>query len=91
MKDPDAWATGVQVEDLDDGGMGSLALDTPTRIGPRRVVVCRAAVQFTDVDGVEVVASLYVDEQGAPFELDIWKTDFSPLVHIPDQLRRVEE
>lgn len=43
-----------------------------------------AEYQFTDADGVEVLASLNVDQDGRPFELDMWKTDFSPLIRIPD-------
>ena len=38
---------------------------------------------FTDEDGVKVIASLNVDSDGHLFELDIWKTDFSPLLRIP--------
>lgn len=40
--------------------------------------------QFTDIDGVEVIASLNVDVDGVLFELDIWKTNFEKLVKIPD-------
>jgi len=42
-----------------------------------------AEYQFTDADGVEVLISLNVDADGRPFELDVWKTDFSPLVRMP--------
>lgn len=40
--------------------------------------------QFTDTDGVEVLASLNVDSDGNLFELDIWKTDFGKLITLPD-------
>ncbi len=40
--------------------------------------------QFTDVDGVEVIASLNVDSDGNLLELDIWKTDFGKLIKLPD-------
>ena len=40
--------------------------------------------QFTDVDGIEVIASLNVDSDGNLFELDIWKTDFGKLIELPD-------
>ena len=79
IEQPDAWTSSLQVEDMDDDGMGSLALMAPESTEARRgVVACRAAVQFTDADGVEV-------------ELDIWKTDFSRLRRIPLQFRRLKE
>lgn len=40
--------------------------------------------QFTDIDGVEVIASLNVDVDGVLFELDIWKTNFEKFVKLPD-------
>lgn len=36
--------------------------------------------QFKDSDGVVVSASLNIDQNGELFELDIWKTDHSPLL-----------
>ena len=39
--------------------------------------------EFKDKDGITVVASLYVDDNNDLYELDIWKTDFSPLIEIP--------
>jgi len=39
---------------------------------------------FLDVDGVTVIASLNIDKDGNLFELDIWKTDYSPLIKYPD-------
>lgn len=93
MENPDTWLGTLQVNDMDDGGMGSLELQEP---GPpqgirRDLVVRKAAVQFTDADGVEVIASLNAREDGTPFELDMWKTDFSALVRIPQDFRRLEE
>jgi hypothetical protein len=93
MEAPEEWLGGLQVREMDDGGMGSLELvskDRPSGTA-QNLVACKAAVQFTDQDGVEVVASLNAGEDGVPFELDMWKTDFSPLVRIPDAFRRVAE
>lgn len=90
IESPDAWIETLRVMDMDDGGMGSLSFVVATsEPSPRRVTVCRAAVQFTDADGVEVIASLNAGEDGVPFELDVWKTDFSRLIRIPDQFRRM--
>jgi len=80
---PDEWLAGLQVEGMDDGGMGSLLL-FDKKLGEQRHDFGRrlAAVQFIDVDGIEVVATLNANTNGEPFELDIWKKDFSPLVEI---------
>jgi hypothetical protein len=75
---------GLRVRDMDDGGMGSLQLAERGHEGDEHLFGRElAAVQFTDVDGVVVIATLYADTNGDPFELDVWKTDFSPLLRIP--------
>lgn len=93
MERPDDWLSTLQVQEMDDGGMGSLELMSrgPSSGSSQRLVTCKAAVQFTDEDGVEVIASLNAREDGVPFELDMWKTDFSPLIRIPGAFRRVAE
>lgn len=83
----EGWLDVLRVENMNDGGMGSLTLEG----GPRRRAHCKAAVQFTDADGIEVIASLYTDDAGAPVELDLWKTDFSALLRIPDEFRHEPE
>lgn len=50
-----------------------------------------AACQFDDVDGTCVVATLYANHSGTPFELDIWKVDYTPLLHISDRLTALRE
>jgi hypothetical protein len=84
--DPD-WCEHVSVESMNDGGMGSLRLylagrERGTRADPGE----RSVTVFKDTDGMEVWATIYVDTTGSPFELDVWKVDFSPLQHIPDIL-----
>jgi len=74
----------IMVQPMSDGGMGSLKLllkdsNNNSRLFGKRVSECF----FTDEDGVKVIASLNVDSDGHLFELDIWKTDFSPLLRIP--------
>ena len=44
---------------------------------------CVSEYQFNDVDGVIVIASLYVDNENDLFELDIWKTNYEPLKKLP--------
>ena len=74
-------------ETLDDGGMGSLRLipegvSTNDRSFGSAVSECR----FSDSDGVEVLATLYLDRDHRPFEMNVWKIDFAPLVRIPKTL-----
>lgn len=86
------WLETVRVREMNDGGMGSLALtyaelDEHDREFGKQL----ATVQFTDADGVEVVATLNGNRSGRPFELDVWKTDFSPLLRIPHEFRPTKE
>jgi hypothetical protein len=84
--DPD-WCEHVLVESMSDGGMGSLRLHVEGRErGTRANAGERSVVVFKDIDRMEVWATIYVDSNGIPFELDVWKVDFSPLQRIPDVL-----
>lgn len=69
------------VEEMDDGGMGSLAF---APLG-RRLGGTVSECQFTDADGVLVCAALNLDDTGVPMELDLWKVDFKPLVRWPQK------
>ncbi len=92
LEDPESWMATLGVRHIDDGGMGSLEIVAPSsRRAGSATTVCLAAVQFTDSDGVEVIASLYADERGVPFELDVWKTDISLLRCIPERFRPLDE
>jgi hypothetical protein len=89
VKFPSNWSTNLLVKSLNDEGMGSLqlipegvAIDSDRLLG-EQVSDC----QFTDEDGVGVISSLNIDDTGKLFELDIWKTDFSPLIGIPKKLK----
>ncbi len=85
LKFPIDWHIGLHVVELNDGGMGSLHLlprgveEGTYRLFGERISEC----QFKDIDGVDVIASLYLDRTGRLFELDIWKVDFTPLVSRP--------
>lgn len=82
------WRETVRVQAMADGGMGSLRLATDEALQQsERLIGWRAAeLQFIDADGVSVLASLNLDQNGELLELDMWKTDFSSLVRIPDEL-----
>ena len=65
--------------------MGSLRLVVGGQARESQVFGRRAAeYEFLDTDGVPVIASLNLDQDGIPFELDVWKVDFSPT----ERLRR---
>ena len=73
----------VIVEDMDDGGMGSLKVLGPWEPGPRMGErLCVAT--FADKDQVPVSITISLDENGRFFELDVWKVDNSPLIQFPD-------
>lgn len=79
------WKNGLLVCPMDDGEMGSLYLFPQGKINESRKLGRQISeFQFTDIDGVEVIASLNVDVDGVLFELDIWKTNFEKFVKLPD-------
>lgn len=84
---PENWVDNVLASPMKDGGMGSLRFK-PTDIScdTRRMGSQHSEIYFKDVDGVDVSATLNLDEQQQPFELDVWRTDFGPLIAIPDSL-----
>lgn len=68
------------VREMDDGGMGSLYISSTETVPENRIFGRQASEYFfDDLDGVKVIASLYLDKEGRLFEIDMWKTDFSPL------------
>jgi hypothetical protein len=88
MPDPDRWLDGLSVREMNDGGMGSLELGARSHGGTSGLVVPKASLQFAYEDGVALIVMLNVDASGVPFELDIWKTDFSPVRRIPSSFER---
>ncbi len=77
------WKELILVEPLSDGGMGSLHLYPNGKIHDDRIFgEQKSDIMFKDKDGIEVIASLYLDQLGDIFEIDIWKTDFSPTISL---------
>jgi uncharacterized protein DUF6984 len=74
----------VLVEDMADGGMGSVRFHSAMR-GTRRFGQQIAEASFVDEDGVPVSATLNLDQNGDLFELDLWKADNSALRRYPAQ------
>jgi len=83
---PKNWKQSLTVLPMDDGGMGSLYLFVDEENKENRKFGAQVSeYQFLDKDGIDVIASLNVDEEGYLFELDIWKADFSELNNLPDR------
>lgn len=81
------------VQPMEDGGMGSLTIIPCQFIN----VIKRddgpmvAEIHSFDKDQVEVIISLFLDTKNIPYELDIWKVDFSPLISLSAILRKICE
>ncbi len=72
---------GLSVEDMNDGGMGSIRFlkdNKQERIWGETAV----EKEFSDQDQIPVMIYLDLDTQGEFFELDIWKVDFSPVQNL---------
>jgi hypothetical protein len=86
------WKEKLKVSNMDDGGMGGLFLfpngkrEHNTKFG--KLV---SELQFLDVDNTPVIASLYLDENDEPFELDIWKTNFEKLISLDIDLSSLDD
>lgn len=71
------------VREMSDGGMGSLYFISETRPPEQRRFGQRIAeMQFNDADGVPILASLNIDKEGDLYELDVWKTDYTPVIRL---------
>ena len=68
------------VVNLSDGGMGSIRFG---ELDERRFGEQIAEMTLLDKDGIPVSFALYIDQEGNLFELDVFKSDFSPLKEIP--------
>lgn len=90
---PANWNDGLQVTPMNDGGMGSLTLYPKDINGEEERFMgdCISETMFKDKDGVEIIASLNTDSNGNLYELDIWKTDFSPLIEFASALETIKE
>lgn len=67
---------------MNDGNMGSHRFQSHKE--NRCFGAVAAECEFTDIDGVLVSAALILDEDGDPFEIDLWKVDFTPLRRWPE-------
>ncbi len=74
--------TSVLVEDMQDGGMGSVRFLAPGA-AKRHFGMAVAQAEYVDEDGVPVYITINVDREDHLFEIDFWKVDFSPLKRYP--------
>lgn len=72
-------ADSLRVENMDDGGMGSLRF----RRGASITKFAVSEVFFIDEDGVLVTAVLNTTAEDQPVELDVWKVNSEPLKRWP--------
>ena len=81
-EEPRPRLASLAVQEMSDGGMGSLYVRSSSEASNRRFGRRIAELQFLDSDGVIILASLNVDTAGDLYELDVWKTDFSPVISL---------
>lgn len=72
------------VSTLDDGKMGSFSFiyDDEQELENLNILPI-GEYQFIDIDGVPVLITLYAYDNGKLYELDIWKSNFEPLLSYP--------
>lgn len=71
----------IEVQEMGENQTGSLRFGAAAP--HRRLGDKIASTRFLDEDGVPVLVSLYLDQQGELYELDCWKVDDTPLRRIP--------
>ena len=72
----------VLVEDMQDGGMGSIRFLTSDH-SARHLGKVIAQAEYVDDDGVLVSIVINADHENELYEVDFWKVDFSPLNRYP--------
>lgn len=78
------WEKNLLVKPMADDGMGGLYLYNNSNYMHKRVFGKEvSSIEFHDIDGILIVASLYLDNSEGLLELDIFKTDFTMMKEIP--------
>lgn len=81
---PADWEDGLLVKSMHDGGMGSLKLLPHGQEVSYHSTKTASQLEFLDKDGVRILASLDLNDDGVMAELDLFKANFEPLVEFPD-------
>ena len=71
------------VQDMKDGGMGSIKFISLTPESKRTLGSRIEAMTVDSCDGIEISISLNFDDEDRLYELDLWKVDFSPTKGYP--------
>lgn len=81
---PSLWYETAMIQPLNDGGMGSFLIfkDTSAIQYKRKFGKQIGEYQFVDEDGIVVIVSLNVDQADNLFEVDIWKTNYNPVIRV---------
>ncbi len=70
----------LKVADMQDG-MGSLLLIPAEQTKINRTFKAQISDSiFTDVDGIDVIVSLNIDQDGFLYELDVWKMNYERVI-----------
>jgi hypothetical protein len=77
----EATLSSALVEDMQDGGMGSIRFLPSGRSRHFGRVIAKA--EYTDEDGVLVSIVINVDRENELYEVDFWKVNFEPLKRYP--------
>ena len=64
---------------MNDGGMGSFSIGVQEYDG----VYAFYEERYTDIDNILCVITLWVNAEEIPYEVDIWKGDFSEIIEYP--------
>jgi hypothetical protein len=85
VADPD-WAERIRVRTKEPDSAGSLLLHLVDDLLPadRYLGRCVAELRFRDADSVQGFVALHLDQFELPYELDLWKVDFTELVEVPE-------
>ena len=72
------WLDSVKIFPFENDGMGSYFFFETSYTS------IASDVLFKDIDGIVVLATLFVSTKNEPCEVDIWKMNYTPLLKIPD-------
>ena len=84
------FSCSASVNEMDDGGMGSIRVCSPMTTSDRGTARAIAEAWYDDADGVPVSITLNVDAKGRIFEMDIWRVDFGATI-VPPTADRIRD
>ncbi len=79
------WLDSLIVIPFEDGGMGGYYIIESSYTSIASDIV------FKDKDGIVVLATLYVNTENEPCEVDVWKMNYTPLEQIPFNIKDLRQ